>query len=314
MPPSGRPKVILDCDPGLDDAFAILCASRHCDLLGITTVNGNVGLPATTANALAVSAEIGLEVEIHAGAAVPLVAEPRDASHVHGESGLVGFEPTAPRTTATGADGVGFLLETTRRLEDVWVVAVGPLTNVALAIRLDPGFVDRIAGLVLMGGSAATGNVTAAAEFNVWADPEAAAIVFDAGVDPLMVGLDLTHQVCFGDPELEELAAAEGASAAMASGILGAYLDNVGAAEGARLGPMHDPCAVLALSHPELFEIEAHRVDIELAGTHTRGMTVIDQRRIGRQAPNARVAHGVDADAVRRLILDAAIDPLGATS
>ena len=187
--PDRRPSIILDCDPGVDDTLAILTAARYGDLLGITTVNGNVSVDHTTRNALAVAQIAELDVPVHRGADRPLVAPVHGATRVHGATGFGKVAHPELHRSETSDDAVGYLLDMSRSRDDIDLIAVGPLTNVALAIRHDPGFVSRLRSLTIMGGAAnGLGNVTAVAEFNIWADPESAAIVFDAGdhtdVDP----------------------------------------------------------------------------------------------------------------------------------
>jgi inosine-uridine nucleoside N-ribohydrolase len=304
-----RPAIVLDCDPGLDDTVAILVAAKHTELLALTTVCGNSNIDNTTRNALAVTEIAGIDVEVHRGAAAPLVRSFRDAAHIHGESGL---GPTAPTTSrrAAGDDASGYLVDITRRRDDVHLVAVGPLTNVALAMRRDPGFVDRLAGLTIMGGGAGMGNVTATAEFNIWCDPEAAAVVFDSGIDVRVVPLNLTTRVLIDDGHLAQLRSAGTPTSTFVAGLLDFYSARQRASGNERGGAVHDPCAVLAVTHPDLFELVPRRVDVELAGTFTRGMTVVDERSAPPDPPcNAQVAYRARADEVLALIVDAAIDP-----
>lgn len=309
-----RPAVIVDCDPGHDDTVALVVAAAHTDLVGITTVSGNASLGDVTRNALAVAELFGIDAPVHAGADRPLVAPARHAPAVHGESGLGGTSLPAPTRTAGAGHAVEFLIETTRTRPGCWLVPVGPLTNIALALRLDPSIVERIAGISLMGGGAAIGNVTPTAEFNVWADPEAAAIVFEAGATvPLrMAGLDVTHQVRMTAADGDRLRAAAdpaGRGAFLADVL--AYYGRNGNADGTDAGsPMHDPLAVLAITHPHLFTHTRRPVHVELAGT-TRGMTVVDRRGAAARdssesgrAPTCDVAELVEASTVRRLILD----------
>ncbi|MCU0272242.1 MAG: nucleoside hydrolase [Acidimicrobiales bacterium] len=312
--PRTRPPVVLDCDPGIDDAFAILCALRYTDLLALTTVSGNVGLEAVTRNALAVLelAGAGGRVPVHPGADGPLLAERNHAAHVHGEGGLGAAALPPPRRTPHPEPAVEAILRLSREVDGLTLVAVGPLTNVALALRTDPGLADRLAGIVLMGGAAEGGNVTPVAEFNVHADPEAAAVVFGSGARITMVGLELTHQVRCGPAEAAALRAAGTSTGDLGATLLDGYsrwhLEDHGAPDGA----MHDPCAVLAVSHPHLFGAAARHVVVELAGTHTRGMTVVDRRTGSDGAPpNASVAETVDAATVVALLLEATARPLG---
>jgi inosine-uridine nucleoside N-ribohydrolase len=304
-----RPAIVLDCDPGLDDAVAILVAAKYAELVALTTVCGNSPIENTTRNALAIAELARLDVDVHRGAAAPLVAPLHDARHIHGESGLGPNPPTTTRRE-NGDDASGFLIEITRRRDDIHLVAVGPLTNVALAIRRDPSFVERLRSLTIMGGGARMGNVTAAAEFNIWCDPEAAAVVFDAGIDVRVVPLDLTTRVLMDHSHIDRLRASGTATAVAIADLVDFYSSRQRASGNERGGAVHDPCAVLSVTHPELFDLVHRRLDIELAGTHTRGMTVVDERASEPQRPrNAHVAYSARADEVLALIVDAAIDP-----
>ena len=302
-----RPRLILDCDPGVDDAMAIIAASRWADLVGITTVAGNVALEHTTANACRLRSLLGLDVEVHAGADGPLVGRQEFARHVHGETGLGDVVLPEPDRGPDSAHAVEYLVEATRSEEGIHLVPIGPLTNVALALRADPGLADRVASITLMGGSAlGVGNVSAAAEFNVFADPEAADEVFRCGARVTMLGLNLTHQVRMGAAHAAECRAIGTPIADAMAGLLDFYTVFHLAAEEVADGPVHDPCAVLAVTHPELFTFEGRPVHVELTGTHTRGMTLVDERgpRIS-EAGNCSVAYGVDADEVIALIMQA---------
>lgn len=302
-----RPKIILDCDPGVDDAFAILTALRHTDLTAITTVMGNVSLELTTRNALLVTQVAGAEVPVFAGAADPLVIERADASHVHGNSGLDG--PVLPELTRTAESmhAVDALLDLTSD-GDVTVVPIGPLTNIALAIKRDPSWAKRIPGIVLMGGSTDSGNVTAAAEFNIFADPHAAAVVFESGANITMLGLNLTRQVRMGEDHIGQLRAANTATSVFCADLLEHYAAFSLREYGVPRSAMHDPTAVLMVSHPQHFETEPFHVAAETEGRHTIGMTLVDQRE-NAAPPNATVAMSADADPVIDLIMTAATDP-----
>jgi inosine-uridine nucleoside N-ribohydrolase len=304
-----RPAIVLDCDPGLDDAVALLVAARYADLVGVTTVCGNSSVDNTTRNALAVLEMAGLDVEVHRGAASPLVGERHDASHIHGETGL-GPKQVSTTRQASSDDASGYLVDLTRRRDDIHLVAVGPLTNVALAVRRDPGFASRLASLTIMGGGAGMGNVTAAAEFNIWADPEAAAVVFDAGVTVRTVPLDLTTTVLITGEHIAQLREADSTTSAFVADLLDYYSVRQRASGSERGGAVHDPCAVLSVTHPGLFELHERRVDVELTGTHTRGMTVVDERNVPPVRPrNASIAYRAQAAEVLALIVDAAVDP-----
>ena len=303
-----RPRILLDCDPGHDDAVAIIAAARHADLIGITTVAGNAPLERTTHNARVMRDLLGLEIPVHSGSPRPLVAEPSFGAFVHGESGLDGADLPAPTTPLDGADAVSFIVDTCRAIDHVWLVPVGPLTNIALALRAAPDLVDRIAGISLMGGGS-FGNRTPLAEFNIWADPEAAAIVFASGAPLTMAGLDVTHQFQATPERIEQIRAIDGRLAAVLADLFGFFSDNYLARHdaGSMLGAaIHDPLAVLALTHPDLFDRAERHVAIETTGRLTRGTTVIDARHIVEREPaNCTVLTRVDHDAAFELIVDA---------
>jgi inosine-uridine nucleoside N-ribohydrolase len=304
-----RPAIVLDCDPGHDDAVAIVAASKYADLIALTTVCGNSSLDNTTRNALTILEVAGIDVDVHRGAAAPLVAEFHDARHIHGESGFGGVTPTTTRRPAS-EDASGYLLDVTRQRDDIELVAVGPLTNVALAIRRDPGFVRRLAGLTIMGGGAGMGNVTASAEFNIWCDPEAAAVVFESGANVRMVPLNLTTKVLIDAGHIAQMRAAATPTGTFLADLLDFYTARQREHGSDRGGAVHDACAVLSVTHPHLFDLVARRVDIELTGTHSRGMTVVDERASEPERPrNSHVAYAARADDVLSLIVDAAIDP-----
>ena len=312
-----RPRMIIDCDPGHDDAVAIVTAAAFADVVGIVTVAGNAPLEQTTYNARVMRDLIGLDAPVHSGAARPLVAPARPAEFVHGKSGLDGADLPEPTTALDGVDGVEFIIDACRSTEGVWLVPIGPLTNIGMAFRLAPDLPERIAGVSLMGGGS-FGNRSAAAEFNIWADPEAAAIVFDA-FDPatpgsaagplIMAGLDVTHQFQVTPERIETTRSVPGHLAQVLAGLFdffaGTYLSrhDEGALAGAAL---HDPLAVLAVTHPDLFDHVARHVVVETRGEHTVGMTVIDERLLlERSDPNCQVLTSVDAEAAFALIVDA---------
>ena len=188
-------KVILDCDPGHDDAFAIMLAAQHLDLLGVTTVGGNGFLPNVTRNALVVLEQIGhTEIPVYPGHAGPSTHELVTAPNVHGKSGMDGPVVTEPKRKPEEKHAVDFIVETVMNTDDVTLIATGPLTNIAAALNREPGIAKKAAGLYIMGGGAYAGNWTPAAEFNIWVDAEAAYKVFHSGIDLHMVGVNLTRQ------------------------------------------------------------------------------------------------------------------------
>jgi inosine-uridine nucleoside N-ribohydrolase len=313
--PDQCPRVLIDCDPGHDDLIAIGLAARTCSIVGITTVDGNSPLVNTTRNALIAAELFGLDdVPVHAGAAGPIDGSPgRHATEAHGRTGLDGPAPRTPRRSADGDDAVSFIVDTCRAEEGLWLVPIGPLTNIALALRAAPDLVHRVAGVSIMGGSITHGNSTAAAEFNIWFDALAAAEVFEAGLPLRMCGLDLTHQVGI-DRSFVDALFARGTDAATFCGELMAYYQAYAArlvgvtGDAARLvrAPLHDPCAVLAITHPELFETRRLHVVVETTGRHTSGMTLADLRAWADPADaNVEVVVRADRTAAVGAVLDA---------
>ena len=307
-----KPRLIIDCDPGHDDAIALILAHRHAEVVGVTTVSGNAPLQATTANALMVTALLGADTPVHCGAARPLVGEPAHAAAVHGESGLGGVARLAHQRRPASDDAVGFLLDAAD--EALWVVAVGPLTNLALALERDPTWGRRLAGISIMGGSTDIGNVTRVAEFNIFADPEAAARVFACGARLTMCGLNLTRQLRSNDALAERLSRTDSPLAQFAAQSFDDLHDRIEGLTGVREAALHDPCAVLAVTHPELLETRRQAVSVELNGDLTRGMTVVDQRpqpagggtpKRGADAPTVNVAYGIDAPAAMAVVMEA---------
>ena len=292
------PSIILDCDPGHDDALAIIVAARHTNILGITTVSGNAPIESTTHNALVMKDLLGLKVPVHQGAVRPIVAEPQYATYVHGESGLDGADLPAPTSTVDGDDAVGFIIDTVRANEGAWLVPTGPLTNIAMALRLAPDIAKRIAGISLMGGGT-FGNRTTAAEFNIWVDPEAADVVYRYGGPLIMAGLHVTHQFRATQPRIDKVKAMPGQLAHVMGDLMqfftNMYMSRHHGMDG---GAVHDPLAVMVLTHPQLFTRKNAHVVIELNGTHTRGMTLIDERDLCEvKAGNCDVLMTVDAAA-----------------
>jgi inosine-uridine nucleoside N-ribohydrolase len=299
-----RPAAIVDCDPGQDDAVALVLAGRHTELLGVTTVSGNVPLELTTRNALITTQVLGLDVAVHAGADRPLIAARRHADEVHGATGLDG--PDLPPLTRSVAPGhaVEFLIETVRARPGCWLVPLGPLTNIALAFRLAPDLPGLLGGISLMGGSTTIGNATPTAEFNIWCDPEAAMIVFESGTAIRMAGLNVTHQVRADPARIAAVRAVGTTAATFVADLLDfyrtTYVERLGDDEGAAL---HDPLAVLTLTHPQMFEFGRHPVSISRSGP-TRGMTIVDRRTQAPAGSVVEVAHRVDPDAVFGLLVD----------
>jgi len=295
--------VVLDCDPGHDDAIALLLAlaSPEVELVGVTTVHGNQTLDKTTANAIRILDLADRDdIPVAAGADRPLVRELVVASHVHGETGLDGPDLPPPRRAPSEEHAVDVLAERSR--SGATVVATGPSTNVALLLaRYSDVRPERI---VLMGGAIGEGNITPSAEFNVWADPEAAHRVFQSGLDVTMVGLDATHQAIVTPPVVELLRAAGRVGAVVAE--LVDFYSRFHRRTYPELGgsPMHDPLALAAVVRPELLRLEAAHVEVDCSWGAGRGRTNVDLRGRRGSEPNARVAVGVDAAAFLDLLVE----------
>ncbi len=306
-------KIILDCDPGVDDALAIAYAlgSSDLDLVGITTVAGNVSLDKTTANALRLREFLGApEVPVTAGSAMPLLRPPITAEHVHGADGLRGAQ--LPAATAGPAPGhaTDFIVDTVMAQPgEITVVAVGPLTNVALALRRAPALAASVRDFVIMGGSSARGNVTPAAEFNIAADPEAASIVFSAGWTVTMVGLDVTEQATASAAVITRFAALGRLASELLLPCLRSHADgdrvvtSPGPDPGDGDPAVHDLCAVAYVARPDLLTCQPARVEVEIAGRWTSGMTVTDFR-AGPANRNTVVATAIDVPAFWDCVLD----------
>jgi purine nucleosidase len=290
-------RIILDCDPGIDDALAIAFAHGHpgIDLVGITTVAGNVGLAKTTANALAVCEFIGAAgTPVTAGCAGPLLRPALDARQVHGDSGLGGATLPPPAGRPAAGHAVDYIIHTVGSAPgEITLVATGPLTNIALAVRREPRLADWVREFVIMGGSAARGNVTPAAEYNIWADPEAAAAVFRAGWTVTMLGLDVTLRTGANAAVLKRM----GELSRLGTELLRPALEQYRSVSEPGGPPVHDVCAVAWVAQPELFGLVPARVQVELAGQLTAGMTVTDFDVPGEvDGGNAMVAMRIDVE------------------
>jgi purine nucleosidase len=288
-------KILLDCDPGLDDALALLLAhgDSSLELVGVTTVGGNVGLTNTTKNALELREYLGVpEVPIAAGAAGPLVRDTKNAANVHGETGLGDVALPAATLPLNGVHAVDFIIDTIRAAPgEINLVATGPLTNIALALRQDPGIATLVKSCVIMGGSFTRGNTTPAAEFNIYADPDAAAVVFDAGWQVVMVGLDLTLQAIAGPAVIQRMAELGTLGTELVVPLATFWTDPDDANWQGQA--VHDVCAVAYVARPDLFTSRQARVDVETTGTFTDGMTVVNFASL---APNSLVPVTLDVD------------------
>ncbi len=299
--------VIIDCDPGHDDAAALLLAlaSREVKLLGVTTVAGNQTLAKTTANAIRVLDCAGrADVPVAAGADRPLMRELHVAADIHGETGLEGADLPGPSRAPEHTHAVDWLAATLESAaEPVTLVPTGPLTNVALLFARYPGIEQRIRRIVLMGGSIGEGNVTPAAEFNIWADPEAAHRVFAAGVDLTMVGLDVTHKALLTPGHLEVLDHT-GAPGRLIADLYRFFMSVHGDRYGWGGAPVHDAVAVAHVIDRSLLQTTRCGVTIDTGGEVSRGRTNADVRRQTDWPPRHHVAVDIDAERFLTLLVE----------
>jgi inosine-uridine nucleoside N-ribohydrolase len=299
--------IILDCDPGHDDAIALLLAlaSPEIDLVGVTTVSGNQTLDKTTANALRVLELAGrTDIPVHAGADRPFVRERDVAAHVHGESGLDGPDLPPPSTHAQDQHAVDYLAEQIRgRNGKITLVATGPMTNIGLLFAMYPD--ARPERIVLMGGSVGEGNRTPAAEFNIWADPEAAQRLFVEALDTTMIGLDVTHRALITDAHTEQMRGA-GKVGTMVAELMDFYARFHKARYPDLAGsPMHDPVCIAHLIDPTLVEVRDAFIEVDCSSGPSRGRTNVDWRdREHFGPPNAKVGLDIDGDAFARMVVE----------
>lgn len=307
---SSAKKIILDCDPGHDDAIALLLAYGNpaVELVAVTTVAGNQTLEKVTRNALGVAAVAGIQgIPFAAGAGRPLVRAAEVAQSIHGESGLDGVDLPEPRFALDSRHAVDLIIETIMNADpgEITLVPTGALTNIAMAARREPAIVGRVREVVLMGGAAHGGNWSAAAEFNIKIDPEAAHIVFNESWPVTMVGLDVTHQALATPDVLERIEQLGTAPARFVSDLLKFFRSTYREQQGFDSPPVHDPCAVARVIDPTVVEVRRTPVDIELTGTLTMGMTVADFRAPAPEDCTTQVAVGLDTDKFWDLIVDA---------
>lgn len=303
-------KIIIDTDPGQDDAVAILLAlaSPEIALLGLTCVAGNVPLPLTVKNALTICELAGrTDVPVHAGCEAPLERALVTAEHAHGKTGLDGITLPEPKMALAEGHAVDFIIDTLRREAPgtVTLCPIGPLTNIAAAFRQAPDIVARVQRIVLMGGAYfEVGNITPAAEFNIFVDPEAADIVFRAGVPLVVMPLDVTHKVLTTRARIAAIKALGSPVAEAVASWTGFFERFDKEKYGSEGAPLHDPCVIAWLLKPELFKGREINVEIELEGKYTTGMTVADWWRVTNRPANALFIRDVDADGFYALLTE----------
>ena len=303
-------KIILDCDPGHDDAVALLLAhgSPEIELLAVTTVVGNQTLEKVTRNALAIARVANITgVPFAAGCDRPLVRTIETAPDIHGDSGMDGPELPEPTLELDPRHAVDLIIDTVMSHEPgtVTIVPTAGLTNIALAVRKEPRIAERVKEVVLMGGGYHVGNWSAVAEFNIKIDPEAAHIVFNEKWPLTMVGLDLTHQALATDEVAERIAAVGTKPAKFVGELLEFFGHTYKDAQGFDFPPVHDPCAVAYVIDPSVMTTQRVPLDVELTGSLTLGMTVADFRAPAPADCNTSVAMELDQDKFWGLVVDA---------
>ncbi|QAV71204.1 nucleoside hydrolase [Salinibacterium sp. UTAS2018] len=303
-------KIILDCDPGHDDAIALLLAhgNPEIELLGVTTVMGNQTIEKVTRNALAIARVAGItDVPFARGAHRPLVRQIEVAESIHGESGLDGPVLPDPTIELDARHAVDFIIDTVMSHEPgtVTLVPTGALTNIALAVRKEPRIAERVKQVVLMGGGVNVGNWSATSEFNIVIDPEAAHIVFNECWPLTMVGLDLTHEALATDEVAASIAAVGTGPARFVGELLEFFGETYRDAQGFDHPPVHDPCAVAFVIDPSVMEVVKVPLDVELAGTLTLGMTVADFRAPAPADCTTQVARKLDHGKFWGMVVDA---------
>ncbi|MEL6319909.1 MAG: nucleoside hydrolase [Cyanobacteria bacterium J06626_14] len=298
--------MIIDCDPGVDDAIALLLAfaSPELEILGITTVAGNVPLALTQANARKIC-EVAqrTDIPVYAGCPRPMLQIPQTAEEIHGKTGLDGTDLPAPTLPLQPEHAVSFLIQTIdRATTPITIATLGPLTNVAIALIQSPHIARNIKSIVMMGGAITLGNVTPAAEFNLYADPHAADVVFRSGIPITLLSLDVTHQVLTTQERLADLRAIATPVGQVAADLLSIY----GQLDCDRYGmpgaPLHDPNVIAYLLQPELYSGKPCHVTVETTSPHSMGQTIIDVWGAAKQPPNATVIQTVHAEGFYQLL------------
>jgi len=302
---------LLDGDPGHDDMLTIFLAAKHLDVVGITTVSGNQSLEKTTINARKSVELAGLtSIPIAKGLPRPLVNEPRYAPEIHGVSGLDGVALPEPTVPLSPLHAVDFIIQASHTYDDLVLVPTGPLTNIAAAFIKDPTLAERVSAISLMGGSLTYGNSTAAAEFNIYVDPEAADVVFRSGVPIKMFGLNVTRMASATKERLDRIRDIGTPFARTVADLVEFYRQSLHDVFGLEGASLHDPLAVAVFIKPELFTMASMNVQIELNGAQTRGMTVCDYRYVGSESLGVRGKEGVirGAEANAEVAVDMDVD------
>ncbi|NOX69352.1 MAG: nucleoside hydrolase [Gammaproteobacteria bacterium] len=304
-------KIIIDCDPGQDDAIALLLAMaspEELELLGITAVAGNVPLHLTERNAR-LMCDLGRrdDIRVYAGCSKPMVRDLVTAENVHGDTGIDGMQVTKPAVPLQSQHAVDFIIETLKKAGEasITLVPTGPLTNIGMAISREPSILRSIKRIVLMGGAMREGgNYSPSAEFNILVDPHAAKVVFACGRPITAMGLDVTHQVIATKDRVARIGALENSAATATAGMLSFFNRHDSAKYGFDGAPLHDPCTVAWLLQPDLFEGKDCNIAIETESPLTIGHTAVDFWGISGREVNATWIHSVDADGFYDLLTE----------
>lgn len=292
-------KIILDCDPGHDDAIAIMMAAKHpaIDLLGITVVAGNQILEKNLINTLNLCQKLGIDAPVYSGMKRPIMREQIIAANIHGDTGLDGpvFGPL--HLKAQPEHAVKFIIDTLMESDgDITLVPVGPLSNIAVAMRMEPAIVPKIREIVLMGGAYGTGNTTPSAEFNIYADPEAARVVFTSGVPIVMMGLDLTNQTACTQDVIHRMESVDNEAGKLFADIMNFTFKTQSEAYGLAGGPVHDATCIGYLIDPSCITTKDMYVVVDVNEGTCYGRTVCDELGVTKKTPNVKVGTGIDTD------------------
>ena len=302
-----KEKIILDCDPGHDDAVAIMLAAINpkIELLGITVVAGNQKLEKTVNNALKVCNHLNLDVPVYSGMSRPMIREQLIADDIHGETGLDGPKFEELKIKAEDKHAVNFIIDTLMNSDEkVTLVPTGPLTNIGMAIRFEPRIIEKINRIVLMGGSYQLGNMTPAAEFNILADPDAAHIVFSSGVKIVMMGLDLTRQASATKEVVEKIKSLNNKASKLFVDLMEFFAASQKNVFGWSAPPVHDPTTIAYIIDPECIEVKPMFCVIELWSEKSYGRTLCDYFGILKKEPNVDVAVKLDFDKFWNLVYE----------
>ena len=302
-----KEKIILDCDPGHDDAVAIMLAAINpkIELLGITVVAGNQKLEKTVNNALKVCNHLNLDVPVYSGMSRPMIREQLIADDIHGETGLDGPKFEELKIKAEDKHAVNFIIDTLMNSDEkITLVPTGPLTNIGMAIRFEPRIIEKINRIVLMGGSYQLGNMTPAAEFNILADPDAAHIVFSSGVKVVMMGLDLTRQASATKEVVEKIKSLNNKASKLFVDLMEFFAASQKNVFGWSAPPVHDPTTIAYIIDPECIEVKPMFCEIELWSERSYGRTLCDYFGILKKEPNVDVAVKLDFNRFWNLIYE----------